>query len=68
MVKWRVPDERKLRPNLAYFFSFSKILVVVLGPVSVDELVSVESAPSAQLRFAPGLDKYPRKLMVSGVI
>ena len=44
------------------FFSFSKLLVVVLGPVSVDELVSVENAPSAPLR---DLDKYPRKLMVS---
>ena len=32
------------------FFSFSKLLVVVLGPVSVEELVSVEDAPSA--RFA----------------
>ena len=31
-------------------FSFSKLLVVVLGPVSVEELVSVEDAPSA--RFA----------------
>ena len=37
--------------------------VVVLGPVSVDELVSVENASSAPLR---GLDKYPRKLMFSG--
>ena len=32
------------------FFSFSKLLVVVLGPVSVEELVSVEDAFSA--RFA----------------
>ena len=31
-------------------FSFSKLLVVVLGPVSVEKLVSVEDAPSA--RFA----------------
>ena len=31
-------------------FSFSKLLVVVLGPVSVEELVSVEVAPST--RFA----------------
>ena len=31
-------------------FSFSKLLVVVLGPISVEELVSVEDAPSA--RFA----------------
>ena len=30
-----------------FFFSFSKLLVVVLGPVSVDELVRVENAPSA---------------------
>ena len=29
-------------------FSFSKLLVVVLGPVSVEELVSVEDALSAQ--------------------
>ena len=36
------------------FFSFSKLLVFVLGPVSVDELVSVENAPSAPLRSAPG--------------
>ena len=28
-------------------FSFSKLLVVVLGPFSVEELVSVEDAPSA---------------------
>ena len=33
-----------------HFFLFSKLLVVVLGPVSVEELVSVEDAPSA--RFA----------------
>ena len=26
-------------------FSFSKLLVVVLGPISVEELVSVEDAP-----------------------
>ena len=32
------------------FFSISKLLVVVLGPVSVEELVSVEDASSA--RFA----------------
>ena len=31
-------------------FSFYKLLVVVLEPVSVEELVSVEDAPSA--RFA----------------
>ena len=47
------------------FFAFSKLLVAVLGPVSVDELVSVENAPSAPLRY---LDKYPRKLMVSGLM
>ena len=28
-------------------FSFSELLVVVLGPVSVDELVRVENVPSA---------------------
>ena len=32
---------------LSYFFSFAKLLVVVLGSVSVEELVSVEGAPSA---------------------
>ena len=32
------------------FFSFLKLLVVVLGPVDVEELVSVEDAPSS--RFA----------------
>ena len=37
-------------PKFSQFFSFSKLLVVVLGPVSVDELVSVENAPSAPLR------------------
>ena len=36
------------------FFSFSKLLVFVLGPVSVDELVSVGKAPSAPLCSAPG--------------
>ena len=30
-------------------FPFSKLLVVVLGPVSVKRLVSVEVAPSARL-------------------
>ena len=35
-------------------FSFSKILVVILGPVSVDELGSVENAPFALFRSAPG--------------
>ena len=29
-------------------FSFSKLLVVVFGPVSVEELVNVEDAPSAR--------------------
>ena len=37
------------------FFSISKLLVVVLGPVSVGELVSVQNAPSTPLRSAPGL-------------
>ena len=37
-----------------FFFSFSKLLVVVLGPVSVEELFSVEDAPSAHFRSAPG--------------
>ena len=32
------------------FFSFSKSLVVVLSPVSVDDMVNVENAPSAPLR------------------
>ena len=41
-------------PKFSQFFSFSKLLVVVLLPVSVDELVSVENAPSAPLRSAPG--------------
>ena len=45
VVTWRVPGQ---------FFSFSKLLVAVSGPVSVDELVSVENAPSAPLRSAPG--------------
>ena len=40
----------KVRPNLTNFFSVSKLLVVVSGPVDVEELVSVEGAPSA--RFA----------------
>ena len=48
-----MPDVRQLRPNLANFF-FSKTLAVVLGPGNVDELVSVENAPSAPLRYAPG--------------
>ena len=55
VVTRRVQDARQLRPNLAnFFFSFSKLLVVVLGPISVDELVSVENTPSAPLRSAPG--------------
>ena len=65
VVTWRGPDARELHPNLANFFSFSKLLVVVSGPVSVDKLVSVENAPSTPLR---DLDKYPRKLMVSGLM
>ena len=44
---------------------FSKLLVVFLGSVSVDEFVSVENTPSARLQV---LDKYPRKLMVSGLM
>ena len=32
---------------LNQLFSFSKLLVVVLGLVNVEELVSVEDAPSA---------------------
>ena len=39
-----------LQPSFNIFFSFSKLLVVVLGLVSVEELVSVEDAPST--RFA----------------
>ena len=30
------------------FFSFPKLLVDVLGPVSVEELVCIEDAPSAR--------------------
>ena len=37
-------------PKFSHFFSFSRLLVVVLGPVSVEELVSIENTPSA--RFA----------------
>ena len=40
----------KVCPKSTNFFSFSKLLVVVLGPVGVEQLVSVEDAPSA--RFA----------------
>ena len=43
----RVAYTSKVRPNLNNFFSVSKLLVVVLEPVSVEELVSVEDAPSA---------------------
>ena len=39
-----------LHQSFNQLFSFSKLLVVVLGPDSVEELVSVEDAPSA--RFA----------------
>ena len=35
-----------------HFFSFSKLLVVVLGPVSVGELVSVEDARHTVIRRA----------------
>ena len=52
-------------PFNKFFISISKFLVVVLWPVSVDELVSVDNAPSVPLR---DLDKYPRKLMVSGLM
>ena len=31
-----------LQPSFNIFFSFSKLLVVVLGPDSVEELLSVE--------------------------
>ena len=37
-------------PKFSQLFSFSKLLVVVLGSVSVEEPVNVEDAPSA--RFA----------------
>ena len=40
----------KIAAKLNHFFLFSKLLVAVLGPVSVEELVSVENTPSA--RFA----------------
>ena len=50
----QVPDVRQLRLNLTKSFSFSKLLLVVLGPVSVDELVRVENAPSTPLRSTPG--------------
>ena len=40
-------------------------MVVVLGQVSVDELVSVENAPSTPLR---DLGEYSRKFMVSGLM
>ena len=33
-------------PKFNQLFSFSKLLAVVLGPVSVEELVSVEDTPS----------------------
>ena len=36
----------KSEPNFyTIFFPFSKLLVVVLGPLGVEELVSVEDAP-----------------------
>ena len=35
----------KVHPNLTTFFSFSKLLVVVLGLVCVEELVSVGNVP-----------------------
>ena len=38
----------KVRPNFTNFFSFSKLPVVVLGPVSNEELVSFEDAPSVR--------------------
>ena len=43
---------RTLEVNLFFYqlFSYAKLLVVVLGPVSLDELVSVEDARST--RFA----------------
>ena len=40
-------------PKFSNFFSFSKLLFVVLGPVNVDKLFSVENVPSATLRSAP---------------
>ena len=40
----------KSAANFLKHFSFSKLLVVVFGPVSVEELVSVENASSS--RFA----------------
>ena len=38
-------------PFFYQLFLFSKLLVVVFGPVSVEELVSVENTPSACLWF-----------------
>ena len=39
--------------------------VIAIPQVRANKLVSVEDAPSAPLR---GEDRYPRKLMVSGLI
>ena len=38
----------KVRPSSNQLFSFSKLLVVVLGQVSVVGLVGVEDVPSAR--------------------
>ena len=58
MLTWdAIPGRAYVRsePNFKLiFFLFSKLLLVVLGPVSVDELVSVENAPFAPLRSALG--------------
>ena len=47
------------------FFSFEKLLVFVLGPVSVGDLVSVALRSLQSLREE---DKYPHRLMVSGLM
>ena len=48
MISVRAAYTSRVRQILTKFFSVSKSLVVVLGPVSVEEVVSVEDAPSTR--------------------
>ena len=50
MLRRRRARQKRIKFLTNFFFPFSKFLVAVLGPVSVEELVSVEDAQYA--RFA----------------
>ena len=58
------PTDVRSEPNFNKFFSFSKLLVVVLGLVSVDKLVSVEELVSVEDTPYACFARYGKKINI----